>query len=124
MSKNANRAATNTREEPEPERDAALDLRRFFNVLPLERHEETRKTSISSNAMYHIIASHCVHEMCRKPYEFEQQPCLLEAEGQTLLNSHQDHIACHSMYHCGLVRCETMPAKMITYRFFFLRAYF
>ena len=36
---------------------------------------------------------------------FEQQTCVLEAEGETILNSHQDHIAergYHAMDHCGL----------------------
>ena len=67
----------------------------------LHVREETGKTSISSNAEYHISLRHPVQRMRESThagngwtfYTFEQQHDFLEAHGRKLLNSHQDHTA-------------------------------
>ena len=87
-------------------KDAARELSGIFDVPPEDenyedtvrkRYKETAKTSISSNAVYHISAQNArarpPAETGRRLHAFEQQKCVLEAISQTLLNSHPDHIA-------------------------------
>ena len=118
MSESAERAGRHTWKEDNTERDAARELgasSKFFRkTKTMKTSLETGITSSSgkchvSTSQGHSRAQSAVRDSTQKaggrPYALDLQTMFLEAEGQQLLHSHQDHIArgYHSICHYGVV---------------------